>query len=92
MIALDVNPDALALTRATGYLIPEQGKPPDFVLEVAYQKVRLDARTKRRSGDDYESMGVLEILSASTTPAASSTACAAGYGAQTSFDVQRTAR
>ena len=56
LIAFNVRPEAI-LPR-NGYLIPEQGKPPDFVLEVASASTaRRDETTKR---DDYARMGVLE--------------------------------
>lgn len=56
LIAFDVNP--VARDARNGYLIPEQGKPPDFVLEIASESTgREDETTKR---DDYEAMGVLE--------------------------------
>ena len=56
LIAFDVNP-AANLARL-GYLIPEQGKPPDFVLEVASDSTyRRDVTIKRA---DYAGMGVLE--------------------------------
>ena len=56
LIAFDVDP---AANRARlGYLIPEQGKPPDFVLEVASDSTfQRDVTVKR---DDYARMGVLE--------------------------------
>lgn len=56
LIAFDVNP---ALWEArNGYLIPEQGKPPDFVLGIASESTgRADETVKR---DDYETMGVTE--------------------------------
>ena len=41
-----------------GYLIPEQGKPPDFVLEIASESTGGEDETAKR--DDYEAMGVLE--------------------------------
>ena len=56
LIALDVNP---ALWEArNGYLIPEQGKPPDFVLEIASESTGRHDETVKR--DDYEAMGVSE--------------------------------
>ena len=56
LIAFDVDP--LVNEARLGYLIPEQGKPPEFVLEVASESTgRRDETTKR---EDYESMGVLE--------------------------------
>ena len=56
LIAFNVNP---AANRARlGYLIPEQGKPPDFVLEVASKSTgERDETTKR---ENYASMGVPE--------------------------------
>ncbi len=56
LIAFNARPEAI-ITR-NGYLIPEQGKPPDFVLEVASGSTgRRDETTKR---DDYAAMGVPE--------------------------------
>ncbi len=56
LIAFNANP---AANRARlGYLIPEQGKPPDFVLEVASDSTyRRDLIVKR---SDYARMGVPE--------------------------------
>jgi Uma2 family endonuclease len=56
LIAFNADLEA-SLTR-NGYLIPEQGKPPDFVLEVASESTgRRDETIKR---DDYAAMGVPE--------------------------------
>ena len=56
LIAFNANPEAI-LPR-NGYLIPEQGKPPDFVLEVASESTgEIDEEEKRR---DYARMGVPE--------------------------------
>ncbi len=56
LIAFDADP--VVNEFRMGYLIPEQGKPPDFVLEVASPSTgRRDETTKR---EDYERMGVLE--------------------------------
>ena len=56
LIAFNVNP--AARVARNGYLIPEQGRPPDFVLEVASESTgRRDETTKR---DDYAAMGVTE--------------------------------
>ena len=56
LIAFGVDPAANRVRK--GYLIPEQGKPPDFVLEVASDSTyRRDATVKRA---DYARMGVLE--------------------------------
>ena len=56
LVAFGVDP---AAHRArNGYLIPEQGKPPDFVLEVASgSTARRDETVKR---DNYAEMGVPE--------------------------------
>ena len=44
--------------RSNAYVISEQGKPPDFILEVASRSTgRIDTGAKR---DDYESLGVRE--------------------------------
>ena len=56
LIAFDVNPDAYLETN--GYVISEQGKPPDFVLEIASASTAdLDVGPKR---DDYAALGMLE--------------------------------
>ncbi len=56
LVAFDTDP-AVNIAR-NGYLIPEQGKPPDFVLEVASRTTgRRDETTKR---EDYARMGVPE--------------------------------
>ena len=56
LIAFNVNP--AARVARNGYLITEQGKPPDFVLEVASESTgRRDETVKR---DDYAAMGVPE--------------------------------
>lgn len=56
LIAFNVN--AEANIARNGYLIPEQGKPPDFVLEVASETTaRRDETVKR---DAYAAMGVRE--------------------------------
>ena len=56
LVAFDVDP---ALYKASnGYIISEQGKPPDFVLEVASESTgSIDVNEKR---DDYAKLGVLE--------------------------------
>ena len=56
LIAFDV--DAEANIARNGYLIPEQGKPPDFVLEVASETTAHRDETVKR--DAYEAMDVLE--------------------------------
>ena len=56
LIAFNARPEAII--PRNGYLIPEQGKPPDFVLEVASESTgRRDETIKR---EDYARMGVLE--------------------------------
>ena len=56
LIAFGVNP--VACRRRNGYVISEQGKPPDFVLEIGSESTgRRDATEKR---DGYASLGVLE--------------------------------
>ena len=56
LVAFDVDP---ALYKAgNGYIIEEQGKPPDFVLEVASPHTgHVDVGEKREA---YESLGILE--------------------------------
>ena len=56
LIAFDVDPAAYHRRRA--YVIADQGKPPDFVMEVASPSARrIDATDKRR---DYAALGILE--------------------------------
>ena len=56
LVAFNANP--AAIIPRNGYLIPEQGKPPDFVLEVASESTGgIDEDEKRR---DYAGMGVSE--------------------------------
>lgn len=56
MIALNADPQLYQ--RDNGYVIANQGKPPDFVLEVASPSTgRVDVREKR---EYYASMGVTE--------------------------------
>ena len=56
LVAFDVDP---ALYKASnGYIVSEQGKPPDFVLEVASESTgSIDVNEKR---DDYARLGILE--------------------------------
>lgn len=57
LVAFDVDPVAFKLTNA--YVISEQGKPPDFVMEVASASTgRRDIGPKR---EYYESVGVPEF-------------------------------
>ena len=56
LVAFDVFPGEYKRRRA--YVIADQGKPPDFILEVASRSTgRIDTGAKR---DDYESLGVVE--------------------------------
>ena len=56
LVAFDVNPGLWGARN--GYLIPEQGKPPDFVMEVASESTaRRDETLKREA---YAAMGVPE--------------------------------
>ena len=56
MIAFDVDPEAYH--RSNAYIITEQGKPPDFVLEVASRSTgRIDVRDKPA---DYAALGIPE--------------------------------
>ena len=55
-IAFDADPAAYAANN--GYIIAEQGKPPDFVLEIASASTaETDVGAKR---DDYAALGILE--------------------------------
>lgn len=56
LVAFDVDP--AAYHRSNAYVISEQGKPPDFVLEVASRRTgREDIGTKR---DTYAALGIPE--------------------------------
>ena len=56
LVAFGVDPDAYELSN--GYIVSEQGKPPDFVLEVASESTaEVDVGEKRR---DYASLGIPE--------------------------------
>ena len=56
LIAFDVDPAAYRRRRA--YVIEDQGKPPDFVMEVASPSTRrIDATDKR---NDYAALGIPE--------------------------------
>ena len=56
LIAFGVNPDLWGARN--GYLIPEQGKPPDFVMEVASESTACRDETLKREA--YAAMGVPE--------------------------------
>ena len=56
LIAFNVDPEAHQ--RRNGYIIDEQGKPPDFVLEIASRRTgRVDVEDKR---NDYAALGIPE--------------------------------
>ncbi len=56
LIAFDVDPESYR--SSNGYVISEQGKPPDFVLEIASASTGpIDVGSKR---DDYEFFGIGE--------------------------------
>ena len=56
LVAFDVDPDLYY--QSNGYVISEQGKPPDFVLEVASESTpKTDLGSKR---DDYAAFGIPE--------------------------------
>ena len=56
MVAFDVAP--ADYQASNGYIVSEQGKPPDFVLEVASESTAsIDVGAKR---DDYAALGILE--------------------------------
>ena len=57
LVAFDVAP--AAYKSSNGYIISEQGKPPDFVLEIASRPYR-DALTPMRRGEDYAALGIPE--------------------------------
>ena len=56
LIAFGVNPEAYRLSN--GYIVQEQGKPPDFVLEVASRSTGAEDTGPKRT--DYEALGVAE--------------------------------
>lgn len=56
LVAFDVDPERYRASN--GYLVAEQGKPPDFVLEIASASTgSVDTREKR---DDYEAFAIRE--------------------------------
>ncbi len=57
-LVVALNADRDAFKRSNGYIISEQGKPPDFVIEIASRSTaRIDVGQKRR---DYALMGIPE--------------------------------
>ena len=56
LIAFNVDPEAHQ--QRNGYIIDDQGKPPDFVLEIASRRTgRVDVEDKR---NDYAALGIPE--------------------------------
>ena len=56
LVAFGVDPEMYR--NSNGYIVSEQGKPPDFVLEVASESTAAtDTGAKRR---DYEALGITE--------------------------------
>ena len=64
MIAFDVDMDAYH--SSNGYVINDQGKPPDFVLEIASLKTGREDVTGKR--DDYAGFGIPEYWRFDQTP------------------------
>ena len=57
-LLVSFNADPEAYYRSNGYIISEQGKPPDFVLEIASPSTgHIDVAEKR---DDYAALGIAE--------------------------------
>lgn len=56
LVAFDTDPDAYAASN--GYIVSEQGKPPDFVLEVASRHAAEDDLDAKK--DYYQRLGVVE--------------------------------
>ena len=56
LVAFDVDPSAYAASN--GYVVSQQGKPPDFILEVASRHTATDDLEAKR--DYYETLGVGE--------------------------------
>ncbi len=56
LVAFDVDPAAYEATN--GYVISEQGKPPEFALEIASRSSRLTDVTGKR--EDYAALGIGE--------------------------------
>ena len=64
MIAFDVDMDAYH--SSNGYVISDQGKPPDFVMEIASLKTGREDVTGKR--DDYAGFGIPEYWRFDETP------------------------
>ena len=57
-LLVSFNADPEAYYRSNGYIITEQGKPPDFVLEITSPSTgHIDTNEKR---DDYAALGITE--------------------------------
>ncbi len=56
LVAFDANP--AAYQASNGYIVSEQGKPPDFILEVASRRTASDDLTGKK--DYYEGLRVVE--------------------------------
>ena len=56
LVAFDADPELYEASN--GYIVSEQGKPPDFVLEVASPSTASEDTGPKR--DDYAALGVLE--------------------------------
>ena len=56
LVAFDVNP--AAYTASNGYVVSQQGKPPDFILEVASRRTAVDDLEAKK--DYYEGLRVGE--------------------------------
>lgn len=68
LIAFGADPEALEQSNA--YVISEQGKPPDFILEVASRSSRNYDRTAKR--DTYAGLGITEYWRFDEAPTPSS--------------------
>ena len=60
------NADIEAYRRSNGYIIAEQGKPPDFVLEIASEHTASEDVGDKR--DDYANFGIPEYWRFDETP------------------------
>ena len=54
LIAFNVHPEAYR--NNNGYIISEQGKPPDFVMEIPSRSTGREDATRKR--DDYAALGI----------------------------------
>ena len=64
LIAFNVDP--AAYYRSNSYVVSQQGKPPDFVLEIASPSTRREDMTVKR--DHYASLGIPEYWRFDETP------------------------